>query len=73
MAKILVYNNYSNRMETYNRTLNQAMPYVTNFEPLVIRQKGICKKLYPQIHLRFRLQVYNPIEQYIQVSILRDR
>ena len=27
MAKILVYNNYSNRMETFNRSSNQAMPY----------------------------------------------
>ena len=27
MARILVYNNYSNRMETFNRSLSQAMPY----------------------------------------------
>ena len=27
MAKILVYNNYSNRMEIFNRSLSQAMPY----------------------------------------------
>ena len=30
MAKILIYNNYSNRMEIYNRSLNQAMPYNSN-------------------------------------------
>lgn len=30
MAKILVYNNDSNRMETYYRDLNQAMPYISN-------------------------------------------
>lgn len=30
MAKILVYNNYSNRMETYYRNANQAMPYNSN-------------------------------------------
>lgn len=30
MAKILVYNNSSNRMETYYRNLNEAMPYNVN-------------------------------------------
>ena len=30
MAKILVYNNNSNRMEIYYRDLNDAMPYLTN-------------------------------------------
>lgn len=30
MAKILVYNNNSNRMEIYYRDLNDAMPYITN-------------------------------------------
>ena len=30
MAKILVYNNYSNRMETFNRSRNEAMPYNSN-------------------------------------------
>lgn len=30
MAKILIYNNYSNRMETFNRSLNQSMPYNSN-------------------------------------------
>ena len=30
MAKILVYNNYANRMETYYRDLSQAMPYNAN-------------------------------------------
>lgn len=30
MAKILVYNNYANRMETYYRGLAEAMPYNSN-------------------------------------------
>lgn len=30
MAKILVYNNNSNRMEIYYRGLSEAMPYITN-------------------------------------------
>ena len=30
MAKILVYNNYSNKMETYSRNLSDAMPYNSN-------------------------------------------
>ena len=30
MAKILVYNNDTNRMETYNRSENEPMPYNTN-------------------------------------------
>ncbi len=30
MAKIIVYNNDSNRMETYYRGEQEAMPYVTN-------------------------------------------
>ncbi len=30
MAKILVFNNDTNRMETYYRGENEAMPYVTN-------------------------------------------
>ena len=37
MAKILIYNNYSNRMETYNRTSNQAMPYNSN-RTLTVRE-----------------------------------
>ena len=30
MARILVYNNDTNRMETYNRGENDSMPYNTN-------------------------------------------
>ena len=30
MAKILVYNNNANRMETYYRGLSEAMPYNSN-------------------------------------------
>ena len=30
MARILVYNNYTNTMETFNRGEDEAMPYVTN-------------------------------------------
>ena len=30
MARILIYNNDTNRMETYNRGENEAMPYNTN-------------------------------------------
>ena len=30
MAKILVYNNSTNRMETYYRDLTEAMPYISN-------------------------------------------
>ena len=37
MAKILVYNNNSNRMETYYRGLSEAMPYVTN-RTLTVRE-----------------------------------
>lgn len=37
MAKILVYNNSTNRMETYNRGLSEAMPYVSN-RTLTVRE-----------------------------------
>lgn len=37
MAKILVYNSNSNRMETYYRGLSEAMPYVTN-RTLTVRE-----------------------------------
>ncbi len=37
MAKILVYNNNANRMETYYRGLSEAMPYVTN-RTLTVRE-----------------------------------
>lgn len=37
MAKILIYNNDSNRMETYYRDLNDAMPYITN-RTLTVRE-----------------------------------
>ena len=30
MAKIIVYNNDTDRMETYYRDLNESMPYNTN-------------------------------------------
>ena len=30
MPKILIYNNDTNTVETYDRKLNEAMPYVTN-------------------------------------------
>ena len=30
MAKIIVYNNDTNRMETYYKGEQEAMPYVTN-------------------------------------------
>ena len=37
MAKILVYNENSNRMETYYRGLNEAMPYIQN-RTLTVRE-----------------------------------
>ena len=37
MATILVYNNSSNRMETYYRGLSEAMPYITN-RTLTVRE-----------------------------------
>lgn len=37
MAKILVYNSNSNRMETYYRGLSEAMPYITN-RSLTVRE-----------------------------------
>ena len=37
MAKILMYNNNSNRMETYYRGLSEAMPYVSN-RTLTVRE-----------------------------------
>ena len=30
MARILIYNNDTNKMETYNRNENESMPYITN-------------------------------------------
>jgi hypothetical protein len=37
MAKILIYNNNSNRMEIYYRGLSEAMPYITN-RTLTVRE-----------------------------------
>ena len=37
MAKILVYNNYANRMETYYKGLSEAMPYNSN-RTLTVRE-----------------------------------
>lgn len=43
MAKILVYNNYDNRMETYYRDLSQAMPYNANRTLTVSEFRGSSK------------------------------
>ena len=43
MAKILVYNNSSNRMETYYRGETEAMPYNTNRTLLVSEFRGGSK------------------------------
>jgi len=43
MAKILVYNNSSNRMETYYRGESEAMPYNTNRTLLVSEFRGGSK------------------------------
>lgn len=37
MARILVYNNDTNRMETYYRGLTESMPYITN-RTLTVRE-----------------------------------
>lgn len=37
MARILVYNNDTNRMETYYRGESEAMPYITN-KTLTVRE-----------------------------------
>ena len=37
MARILIYNNDTNRMETYYRGLTEAMPYITN-RTLTVRE-----------------------------------
>lgn len=39
--KILVYNNITNRMETYNRELSQSMPYNTNSTLKVREFRGV--------------------------------
>ena len=43
MAKILVYNNNTNRMETYFRGENQAMPYNSNRTLTVKEFRGSSK------------------------------
>lgn len=43
MAKILVYNNNTNRMETYYRGENQSMPYNTNRSLTVKEFRGSSK------------------------------
>ena len=45
MAKILVYNNNTNRMETYYRSENQRMPYNNN-STLTVRELGIVLDIY---------------------------
>ncbi len=40
MAKIIVFNNDSNRMETYYRNENEPMPYNTNRSLLVREFRG---------------------------------
>ena len=52
MAKILVYNNNSNRMETYYRGLSEAMPYITNRTLTVNEFRGSNKKTAPGISAR---------------------
>jgi hypothetical protein len=44
MARILVYNNDTNRMETYYRGEQEAMPYVTNRTLTVKEFKGSSRK-----------------------------
>ena len=39
--KILVYNNATNRMETFNRELSQSMPYNTNSTLTVREFRGV--------------------------------
>ena len=43
MAKILVYNNNSNRMEIYYRDLNDSMPYITNRTLKVGEFRGVSE------------------------------
>lgn len=43
MAKIKVYNNETNRMETYYRGEKEAMPYITNRTLTVEEFKGASK------------------------------
>ena len=43
MAKILVYNNNTNRMETYYRGENQSMPYNSNGTLRVREFRGASK------------------------------
>ena len=43
MAKILVYNENSNRMETYYRDLSEAMPYNTNRTLIVNEFRGASR------------------------------
>lgn len=44
MAKIIVYNNDINRMETYYRGEQEAMPYVTNRTLTVREFRGSSRK-----------------------------
>lgn len=43
MAKILVYNNNSNRMEIFYRNLNDSMPYITNRTLKVGEFRGVSE------------------------------
>ena len=43
MAKIIVFNNDSDRIETYYREENEAMPYNTNITLLVREFRGSSK------------------------------
>ena len=56
MAKILVYNSNSNRMETYYRGLSEAMPYITNRTLTVLQI--YCGLVEKQWGLGIVLEVY---------------
>lgn len=62
MAKILVYNNDSNKMETYYRGENESMPYIT-------RRYTYCKRVSPVLVLLLR---YGLVSVLCKLGIARD-
>ena len=87
MAKIIVFNNDTNRMETYYRDVSQAMPYNNNRTLTVEaqaevlhfgQQKGQCKVLIQQdfyLALQYQLDLHlkdhGRADTEVKVSIMQ--
>ena len=72
MAKILVFNNDTDRMETYYRGEAEPMPYNTNGTLRVREFRGTSKGIFMEAQYRLDLHLKDHMKEVMEIKVMTE-